>query len=187
MNIYDKVFQHFPDFKIDYLPWSEIPRVRILFSDENIVNVKKKKDFLLEKILLQDDLNVLFLFWSSSDIEISKKDVADIKTTGLDKFINTSENQIFKLETNLFAHTYMTKIQLKDIIKYTDIIINNEVHELPNTEQMDFTMFMFDDNFKYIVNIYSQEGIDISSYNKNILEGLYENFSNSYKILTDKY
>jgi hypothetical protein len=55
-DFYNKIKKKFPDFMLDYLPRSEIPRLRILFPDENIITIKEYKDYILQKILKDKEL-----------------------------------------------------------------------------------------------------------------------------------
>jgi hypothetical protein len=103
-TIYKNLKNKFQKLKMDYLPRSDIPRIRILFKDSNnILSIKNNKDYILKEIFNQSTLYLLIMVWSGNSKKIRKKDIKDLETLNISNYLNKSiEKYVEKLEPNLF-------------------------------------------------------------------------------------
>jgi hypothetical protein len=128
---------------------------------------------------------VLFFSWNSK--KMRKLNIDNLKLFNLDKFFNSSKNHIIRLEPNLFWHIFFNNMIFPDIVRITDLWINDERYDLfEDNFCSNAQVFIFDKYFWFILNVYSWEWLDISSYDKEFLYKLRDEFKNDFKVLDDK-
>lgn len=187
LNDIEKIF---PNLNYEYLCLNSIPRLRILFPNNNLENIRLNNKLLLDKLLKnKSKIYWAVSFFSTNSKKISKKSYNEIYLAWLYWILNKWELHINRIEEKFYLHTYLLKLDFEDIIYLSEISIAS--HHLAsdkiNIPYIDWIFtYIFDSNFEFVINVYWFEWIDIWSYNKNILFKIRDSFKNDFKVLDNK-
>ncbi len=144
------------NLNLDYLPWSNIPRLRVMFNNTP-QDRKDGKDFILNTLFDKKHIYSLIMLWSWNSKKIRKMELDNLEKLNLLQFFSESiDKRIERLETNLFWHIFVNNISKKEAVFLSDISINDDSWDLiPNMLFSNSLIFLFDDKLDFLVNVYS--------------------------------